>query len=208
MVTISYAIVGHHQRTQQAQNLSAQLGGCPIALDDGTIGQGTNHDRAWVLATTTPADYCCVLEDDAIPVTNFHQQTQAALAVAPTPIISLYLGRTRPPQYQPAIQGALTLDTDWITARHLFHAVAVAIRSDLVGDMLSNLECASVPADDRIGHWAQKRNLLVSYTNPSLVEHDDGPTLIAHADGQPRVVGRRAWRAGTRFRWSGSTTAI
>lgn len=208
MVTISYAIVGHHQRTKQAQTLSAQLGGCPIALDDGTIGQGTNHDRAWVLATTTPADYCCVLEDDAIPVTNFHQQTQAALAVAPTPIISLYTGTSRPPQYQQRIANALTAETHWLTCEQLIHAVAVAIRTDLVHDMLTNLECANIPADYRIGTWARNQGHLISYSNPSLVEHGDGPTLIQHQDGKPRTEPRKAWRLGSRRKWSGSVTAM
>lgn len=205
---ISYAIVGHKERAHQAHGLSAQLGGARIALDDGTYGQGINHDRAWNLALSTDSDWCVALEDDAQPVADFTDQVEAALTVAPAPIVSLYTGTSRPPQYQGRIERALKHNTCWLTCDQLLHAVAVAIRTDLVPHMLANVGSATTPADYRIGAWAQGHGHPIAYTNPSLVDHLDGPTLIQHADGKPRTQPRKAWTVGTRDVWTQTTTPL
>lgn len=207
-MNISYAIVGHKERAHAAHKLSAQLGGARIALDNGEYGQGRNHDRAWAMAAETDSEYCVVLEDDAEPIPNFLEQVHKALTVAPAPIISLYLGTSRPPQYQQAIERALTHNACFITAGQLLHHVAVAIRTNLVADMLKGVGAHTTPADYRIGAWAQHQGHRIAYTNPSLVEHGDAPTLIQHADMQPRLEPRRAWVTGCRDVWTSDTTPL
>lgn len=208
VTAISYAIVGHKERAHQAHGLSARLGGARIALDDGTYGQGINHDRAWNLAAEADSDWCVVLEDDAQPVDDFLSQVPLVLDAAPAPIVSLYLGTSRPPQYQLAIREALTHNTCFITSNQLLHHVAVAIRTHLVPDMLTTVGSASTPADYRIGAWAQHRGHPIVYTHPSQVDHADGPTLIQHADGKPRTQPRRAWSVGCRNQWTSETAPL
>lgn len=206
-MNISYAVVGHHSRQPQAEALAKQLGGI-VALDDGSYGEQVNHDRAWVAATTTDSDWSVVLEDDAQPIDSFRHQIHSVLAAAPTPIASLYLGTSRPPQYQRRIKRALAQDTHWIIADELLHHVAVAIRTELVGKMLQSVECDPLPADYRIGRWAREAGHQISYSNPSLVEHADWPTVITHQDGQPRTQPRKAWNVGSRDVWSTTTTHL
>lgn len=206
-MNISYAVVGHHSRQPQAEALAKQLGGI-VALDNGEYGEQVNHDRAWVAATTTNSDWSVVLEDDALPIEDFDTQLRAALAEAPAPIVSLYLGTSRPPQYQRRIQRALAKNTHWIISDELLHHVAVAIRTELVGKMLQSVECDPLPADYRIGRWAREAGHQICYSNPSLVEHADWPTVITHQDGQPRTEPRKAWRLGNRPSWNNTTTHL
>lgn len=206
---ISYAIVAHTNRHTQAANLSHQLGNASIAWDDGQLGEGLNHDRAWrIAATQSKANYGVVLEDDAILTENFLQQAALALAEAPAPIVSFYTGTSRPPQYQARIKVALAQNPTWILADQLLHHVAVAIRTELIPDMLNHVAGREGPADYRIGEWAQTRGHHITYTAPSLVDHADGPTLINHFDGEPRTEQRVAWVVGERDSWQGKVVHL
>lgn len=126
-----------------------------------------------------------VLEDDALHVSSWHAQLEAALETAPTPIVSFYLGRLRPPTCLDALDKADANDAHWIVSNHCLHAVALAIRTELVDDMLRALR-AYLPIDQAIGRWARQRAHEVAWA-PSLVDHADIGSLIRHLDGAPRV---------------------
>ena len=162
------------------------------------------------MACNATTRWSVVLEDDAIPVENFRPQLDEALDNAPTPIVSLYLGRKRPPHLQDFIRQAIhhadQQDACYITATAMLHAVGVAIRTDLVQPMLDATESVAPPWDYTIGTWAQAEHHTISYLVPSLVDHADDDTLITHPDKMPRAKGRTAWRTGTRTNWT--TTAV
>jgi len=190
-------IVGHTSRHQQVLNLAGTIGAEHVSIDDGTLGCNRNHLKVWThLAEHSTSEWATVLEDDAIPCDNFRDQLDQALAVAPTPIVSLYLGRQRPYGYQDRIAAAINTDACWLLAPRLLHAVAVAIRTNLLADMLTTLP-TNIPIDRAISAWAPH---TVAYTNPSLVDHRDG-TPVAHPTGT-RQPGRIAWRTGTRTAWT------
>jgi len=149
-----------------------------------------------------------VLEDDAIIGEHFQEQARKALEHAPAPIVSFYLGTSRPPQYQARIKTALAQNPTWIIADQLLHHVAVAIRTDLIPDMLNHVAGREGPADYRIGEWAQDCGHRIAYTVPSLVDHADGPTLINHFDGEPRTERRVAWVVGERDSWQGKVVHL
>jgi hypothetical protein len=99
------------------------------------------------------------------------------------------------------------MNTSWISAPDLFHAVGVAIRVDLIGPMLAAIsQPPSVfrPIDTAIGGWAKRSGLEIAYTWPSLIDHTD----VMPANGQPCEVSRTAWRTGTRKLWSNSTAKL
>lgn len=200
---LSIAIVAHPSRARMARRLSRQLGDAPIAMDTDGIGAGKNHDRALILADQTEAEWALIVEEDALPIPDFLTHAEAALASAPTPIASLYCGKSRPPQYQARIARALTTDPHWLLAPTLLHCVCVAIRQDVVTPLLTAIETVRLDADQRIGRGAQRIGIRqIAHSNPSLVQHQDGPTLIAHRDGQPRRTPRVAWAVGSRERWT------
>lgn len=198
-------IVAHINRTLMAENLADETGATIVSYDDGTLGCTTNHLNTWKRLSDESGDWKVVLEDDALPVKGFRDQLDRALAVSPCGIVSLYLGRLRPPQFQymiqPAIDRAETLQASWLVSRQLLHAVGVAIRSDLLDDMLETVD-EDIPIDEALNAWVNRKFYRVAYTYPSLIDHADTETLIQHRDGQTRDPGRVAWKTGTRDEWT------
>lgn len=186
-----------------------------LAIDDGTLGCEGNHHRVWSHLAHSGAYWTVVLEDDALPVPFFRDQLSDALAKSPASIVSLYLGRSRPPQWQKRIEratyAAKAHDASFILHTRLLHCVGVAIKSRLVTDMLAvtgTAACRGLPMDEAISAWARAHHYGVAYTWPSLVDHADGPTLAFHRDHAPRTAPRKAWSVGTRKRWSTAHVAM
>jgi hypothetical protein len=153
------------------------------------------------------------MEDDAVPVDGFTDQAEQALAVAPEPVVSFYLGRGRPVRWQQervsvAVALAEQQDPHWFTCTHLLHAVAVAIHGDLVEDWLDWAHTSTLPIDERITAWCLTRDHRVAYSWPSLVDHADGPSLVRHSTGNPGAGPRIAWRTGTRHTWTPAATRM
>ncbi|MUM06208.1 hypothetical protein B5P44_15635 [Mycobacterium sp. CBMA 213] len=203
-------VVGHVARQSMAEQLASTTEADYLSLDDGRLGPGANHCLVWSRLATLNHEWTVVLEDDALPVAGFRDQLSQALGAEPASVVSLYLGQQRPPQHQVMIANALAeaeaCQAHWITSTYLLHAVAVAIKTELVPDMLANLP--ALPIDEAIGDWARSRGHQIAYSVPSLVDHADLPTLVNHPDGQPRQTGRVAWQVGGRTHWNGFSVAL
>ncbi|GAB3750001.1 hypothetical protein [Microlunatus parietis] len=199
---ISWAVMGHPSRSREATALAWALGG-RLWLDEDQVGENANGDRCWA-AYDPAAAWHVVMQDDALPVADIARQAPAALAAAPAPVVSFYLGTNYPPAtVQPARRAmAAANDTGsaWITAPRLYWGVAVAIRTDLIGDMLAAVRRISRPYDERISRWAETAGHSVAYTWPSLVDHADGPSTIPRLI--QRLAPRRAYRVGRPTTWT------
>lgn len=212
---IPLAIVAHKSRSLRAEKLADVLKAEFIATDDGTLGPGANHDVAWQWHSQDNASpWSVVLEDDAVPVKGFREQLAMALEAAPSPVVSLYLGRGRPPHVQPAIMRVAATEANWWQAHTLLHCVGVAIKTALIGDMLAE-RIRGLPIDESIGNWADYRQLIVSYCNPSIVDHDYRlpTTILERTSGYAGETGerpevRKAWKFGKRDRWNSSAVWI
>ena len=205
---VPVAIVTHSTRYQWATEMALETGAEAICLDNTDLGCEVNHLRAWEWLGGGSCPWSVVLEDDALPIPKFRLQLHSALQVAPTPIVGLYLGQSRPPHWQPSIARAIAqtreADACFLRSRDLLHGVGYAIRTDLIPDLLDyvpHLIRANIPIDEAISAWARDRALGISHTWPSLVDHRDEKTLITHHDGQPRTEPRKAWCADWRERW-------
>lgn len=215
---IPVAIVSHNSRTRRAERLAEITGAEYVSTDDGTLGPGLNHDRAWRWIAAQHGTWGVVLEDDAIPVKDcFQEQLEKVLRVAPSPIVSLYLGRSRPRHWQPQIMRVIGRSEHFLTASTLLHHVGVAMRIGLIPEMLRGRNF-SLPIDESIGEWAQDHEFIVSYTHPSIVDHDIKMTTtimerISRFSGEssarddPREV-RKAWTFGSRSMWDNSIAEI
>jgi GR25 family glycosyltransferase involved in LPS biosynthesis len=200
-------IVAHTKRAEQAHELMESVGAAYLSMDNGIHGCERNHYRTWEwLKDFAHTEWAVVLEDDAKPVDDFRQQLEEALNNAPTPIVSLYLGKQRPPHWQSAVHQAVDKaareDACYITGTHLLHAVGVAIKTDLIADMLTHSQTTQHPWDYRIAAWALESGHKITYTFPSLVNHKDQNPVVKHPDGKTRTPGRTAWKAGTRTYWT------
>lgn len=224
------AIVGDMRRSEQAWTLADMVSSTFMAMDDHhRLGPGRNHLRAWDWhQDNNRTPWAIVLEDDALPVVDFVHQAQEALQCAPSPVVSFYLGRSRPPHWQPSI-GRVIADPEtlgprresWLTAPVLLHHVGVAVKTSLLPLMCDSLPWhlqSGAPIDEAISLWCRRMNIRVAYTNPSLVDHDHTiPSVItAHtslwhddpvARDDPRDI-RIAWTVGPRQRWNDRSVEI
>lgn len=203
-------VVAHTSRATQAKHLANTVAADFISIDNGLMGADDNHDLVQHHLSAQPSTWSVVLEDDAEPVEGFRDQLHSALMMAPSPIVSLYLGRKRPPHWQARIVKALSQaeasDANWVIGTNLLHAVGYAIRTELLPSLLKHT--TALPVDQHLSSWAKSHGHLVSYTFPSLVDHIDGPTIVDHPDGQPRTPGRKAWHTGTRTRWTAEAVML
>lgn len=211
MISLRIVVVAHTARRDAADHLAMIVDADRVFTDDGTLGPAGNHRRAWQWHTQQPHTantWCVVLEDDAQPVTAFRDHLADALTSAPADIVSLYLGRTRPPHWQGRIRRATTeadqLDAAWITSTHLLHAVGIAARPHLTDTMADWTKHLAEPVDGRnVGQHT------IAYTWPSIIDHAIWPSVITtHPDGKPRTTPRTAWRHGTRQRWNTTTVTM
>lgn len=197
-------VVAHTSRGAQANALAAAVNANLVSMDDGSMGCDSNHETVHRHLAGVASTWTVVLEDDAEPVDDFTDQLERALIMAPTPIVSLYYGRLRPPQWERrkavALMQARAEDAHWIVGSHLLHAVGYAIRNELMPSLLTHM--TTMPVDQHISDWACQHGYLIAYTHPSLVDHADGPTIVDHPDQQPRSPGRKAHSVGGRDTWT------
>lgn len=192
--------------------------------EDGKTGPGLNHERCYRwLSDYTDAPWSVILEDDAVPVRNFRNQLSAVLRSAPdTGLMSLYLGRYRPPHYQPSIARVIATDNHFLLAQELLHHVAVVIRTELIPEMLTFIRAdgdyrrKKLPIDEAIGLWQRSRGQPVVYCHPSIVNHDTNLRTVidrhvsrhkGETGRRPHVEVRQAWAFGVRQDWSGDRVA-
>jgi len=189
---ITFVVVGHHARRQQAEALALSTG-AHLLIDDGNHGANWNHRRAIEWAAKQPCRVV-VLEDDALLVHGFTEKVLDWLARFPDDMLSFYLGTGRPPQYQLEIATKLiTADRDraeHITMQRLVHAVCYSVPPKLIPKILARWD-AGKPADYAVGDACGGP---VIYPCFSLVDHADGDPVEKHPDRQPRHERRRAWR--------------
>ena len=200
---ISIAVVADARRGDMGAELAERVDADLISVDTQQRGCTWNHCQVWRAHASSSggsADWNVVLEDDALPVDGFCDQLADALAVAPAPIVSLYLGcgYIEDRWIDPLLVRADQVGANWLVAQgRILHAVALAVRGDLVGSLVDNLPRDDRPIDRSLSRWARRQGHSVAYSNPSLVDHDDGKSLVVRY----RRAERRAWRTGVRDDW-------
>lgn len=189
-------IVAHYARRAQAGRLASDLN-AHVVMDE--IGRGAlwGHRNAleWAVQQN---ERVIVMEDDALPVVGFRDKAGHWLNWLPDDLVSLYLGTGRPPQYQGQIAHLLLRAEQWreaqISLPQLIHGVCYSIPVNKVGAVLSKLPSTGA-ADFAIGNaWKQLTRRPVIYPVRSLVDHDEGPSVEVHPDGEARSEPRRAWQ--------------
>ena len=224
MANYSIGVVGYVDRQDQLDMLHDTIMPDLVEVDDGTLGVMGNHlltaSKLYDYAEKVGSEWIVVLEDDAQPVLGFHSQLNALLDVAPSPVVSLYNGSGYPAQHQRKFaEAAACHDICWIMHPYLRHAVAYALHKEAFGsgllDELIELDMKRWAPDDAISAWAKRWGTLVAYTNPSVVNHQDGPpVIVARRHFGMTTFGRnrprRAHWVGTRpaYAWLSDSVTI
>jgi hypothetical protein len=213
---IAIGIVAHYDRYERATRLADVVGAEVIAVDRGGVGAGANHEVCYEWLAETNAPWSVIIEDDALPCKGFRDQLQQVLLSSPTNILSLYLGRTRPPHWQPSIAKVVGGDHHYLIGTELLHHVAVAIRTPMIPSMLHHLRTdnayrlGKMPIDEAVGRYARASGTRIGYSHPSIVNHDASlPTVITRHLSQHKTesgtrtdrLPRQAWAFGVRNSW-------
>lgn len=163
-----------------------------VQIDDGGYGERVNHQETLRRLAETGADWLVMLEDDAIPCQGFHAVLDGCLDDSPGDIVSLYLGTGRwagtvPSIHEPkviaAVDQADANDSRWILADACWHAVGLAARECIAGQLLEHLTGDRSPTDEAITHWLQATGRQIAYTHPSLVDHRDDERTVSQPEG-------------------------
>jgi hypothetical protein len=189
-LSVAIGVVAHPRREQMANRLASQVGAEVVSWDMGHIGAEKNHLKVWEWLAESGKEWGVVLEDDVIPCRGFHRNLGQAMRHAPTPIVSLYLGRGRcagrDPLYQQQVAMAIVKDVSFLTAPFLLSAQGYLMRTELfahypqVRDAVSSAGHNYKPIDEAISDWAvtQHPGNNISYCRYSIVDHRDGPTVV------------------------------
>lgn len=199
-MAISIGIISDSRRKGMGARLADRVGADFLSVDDGSLGCTQNHARAWRQHATNPADWNLNLEDDAVPVEKFRDQLDKALEVAPTPIVSLYLGGgyIGDNLTEALLGNASTIGAHWAVAHGtILHAVALAVRREILAPMIEYLGTRTEAVDSTLSSWALSNSYQISYSIPSLVDHADEKSLVTKYRRTPR----RAFLTGQRDEW-------
>jgi hypothetical protein len=208
---LALGIVAHTSRATQAKQLARTIRADFISFDSANLlGCDGNHRVVQQHLGALGADWAVIVEDDAEPIPRFREQLAAALEVAPSPIVSAYLGQSRPRQWQRRVKDAIDranqAGAHWIRGDALLHAVAYCVRTELLAGLLQHQ--SRLPVDQHATSYARLHGHSVAYTVGSLCDHADGPTLFDHPDGHPRPPGRKAWQLGGHDTWNTCTVTL
>lgn len=206
-MSLAVVVVGHPARREAAERLADLLGG-HLVVDETSQGVWPTHARAFEWAAAQPVSHALVVQDDAVPVAGLLEHVAAAVDAYPDGPIGLYVGRSRPRarQVAQAVARADEIGASWLEADTLLWGVATVIPiGDLPGLLEWGRRCRRRAYDQRVGLWYRNQRRPVRYTWPSLVDHADWPSLIAH---RARTVPRVAWRVGAPVSWTGPVVRI
>lgn len=219
-MTFDIGIVAHTSRAEAAADLAERTNAIYLSQDDGLLGCNINHLKVWGwLAEHSDADWCVVLEDDAIVPVDIVSQMGKVLDAAPGDLVSLYRGHNvnNPAFELNGLAAGVAADDSgahWVMGDHLLHAVGVALRLSVICDMLAHVRLlpANFPIDQGISHWSRgtaESKTQTCYCWPSIVDHADGASAIGrHPDKLPRPKGRIAYRYGSRIAWNSEAVLL
>src|SRR5690606_6785476 len=126
----------------------------------------------------------------------------ANLPQTTTPVgaVSFYVGGGKPfpAMVTQAVQDAESAGSSWLIDDWLRWGVAVAMPAEIIERSSGLYAGKKTPSDRALDSPLKKRSRPLLYTVPSLVDHEDGPSIL-HNGGVPR----KALRFGDPDQWSG-----
>ena len=209
-------VVAHVNREEMAQRLIEQVTADVFSFDHtfppSPKGCADNHIHVLrqLCMLATSGEWVTVLEDDAEVVEDFRNQLKAALRKSGSPLVGFHLGTgSRYGAVQqaviPAVEAAEAAGANWIVSDWFISTLGYAVRSPLLSGLITGISGAGGPVDNRINEWTHHAKIKTWYTQPSLVNHEDGPSLISSTVVQPV---RRAHRFGTVSQWNNRTVEM
>lgn len=167
---IDYIIMAHKSRKEHYERLANQFDDIKLCIDYQNQGAWAIAKQAWDMADKD-SDYTVVIQDDAILCDNFKNKAEAFIEQHAGHVISFYYGDN--PQAHKEIK------PDYFDTI-LNHAVCLAIPTAEIPGMIQYCdfqpECTG--DDMKIRRWLITNSRTCRYSNPSLVQHRDIPSIV------------------------------
>lgn len=179
-MSVEIHVVGHHKRLEQAIQLASKVDATDVWIDNGSLGEWKNHYRAWTTGSYSESSHVCVLQDDAVPIDMFTTHLQTIVELRPNDMLGLYVGngRPHPNEVLEAVSEAETTQAGWLSADAMCWGVGIVVPTHLIPEMLESVkELHKTPYDQRLSAWLHYTDRTAYYPWPSLVDHEDGPSL-------------------------------
>ena len=180
---LSAALMAYPSRRLWVDQLLAQLGDIPVALDRFSIEWDTA--RRAMLAHDPEADYHLVIQDDALVCRDLLAGVERALRFAGGRPVSFYTGTVRPyaDDVAAAIDYAIRQGASWVSWPGPWWGVAVAYP---VADIPAIIAAAdrwrsTLEYDQKVARWYRNEGRQCLYSVPSLVDHRpmrENPSLL------------------------------
>lgn len=188
-------VVSHPDRLDYVEQLQhSSLSIVTTVID--TVSALNGHRTALRLALAHTSRVV-IMEDDAIPVENFHALAQEWCDLHPDDLLSFYLGTSYPRNHQPMVDERMRI-ADMQGRRELqmpqlIHGVCYSIPVNRLQEVVNRLDAmtGNQAADFAIGAAWQR---AVYYPLESLVQHRDTAPVEKHPDGLVRQMPRVARR--------------
>jgi len=169
-MNIDYIIMAHKSRKEHYERLANQFDDIKLCIDYQNQGAWAIAKQAWDMADKD-SDYTIVIQDDALLCHNFQEKAEQFIEQHKGHVISFYYGDN--PQAHKEIK------PDYFDTI-LNHAVCLAIPTAEIPGMIQYCdfqpECTG--DDMKIRRWLITNGRTCRYSNPSLVQHRDIPSIV------------------------------
>lgn len=191
-MTIKIAVVAHPSRMDHVKRVMEAMPDVEFFpfVDYHGIGASRNHHRAIQWAARQDCRVI-IMEDDAVPVSDFLPFVKYYTSYLDGSIISFYLGTSRPKDWQRKVDELVAESRyqKFIILNKFIHGVCYTMSKDNY-KLAAERYNVNRPADFAIGECFPGKPLL--FVKESLVEHLDGESVESHQDNQPRTEPRKA----------------
>lgn len=194
MVTLSVAIMAHPSRALMVASILKKLDRPNVKVIWDQKRSRWDTGRRSMLAYDPKCTHHLVLQDDILVCRDLIEGYRQALEHTPGDVaLCGYVGRVRPNKKQVlmVVQRANAMRASFIRLHTLSWGPAIAVPTEIIPEMIAYCDpLRDVPNYDRrlSRYWEQKRQLLVWYTWPNLVDHADGPSLVPGRIGTNRAA--------------------
>ena len=219
---LAVQIMAHPSRTAMAIGLAERLGlqQWEHITWDRMSDPWETGARAWRTVAARGADWSMVIQDDVVPCLDLIPALEAALTHVPQRVIvSPFIGMNQPHGYvrqiAAAVEQANEQGASWMMTGSLMWGIAICVPTATIpqmvtwGDRMNHWRSY----DKRVGQFYKRNRYRTWYTWPSLVDHRDVPSLLAHVN-EFHIPERIAHQfigedtSGLGLNWSGPIQAV
>ena len=190
-ISLSAVIMAHPSRANQVASIQAVLDRSVSVVWDQVNNRWDTGRRA-MLAYDPACSYHVVIQDDLLIPRDLLAGLERALAYVPRNVpVAGYIGRVRPAR--DLILDTVTLarrcNASWVTTRCLYWGPLICVPTNCIEEMVTFCDpiVGIANYDLRISRYFEELGIRTWSTWPSIVDHDDGPSLVPGRSGADRT---------------------